>query len=77
MELVRLVGWDYLREHGIRWSRQYILELEKKKKFPRRVRLGPNSIAWCEEEIQAFLQERSDARTGQPSRWAVELGAEP
>lgn len=71
MKITRLVGWDYLRDHGIRWSRQHTLAEEKKGRFPRRVRLGPNSIAWREDEIQRFLQERSDARTDQPSRWTA------
>jgi hypothetical protein len=32
---------------------------------PRRVRLGPNRIAWREDEIEAWLAARSAARDGE------------
>lgn len=31
-------------------------------KFPRPIRLGPNSIAWLNDEIDAWLEERAAAR---------------
>jgi prophage regulatory protein len=71
MKITRLLGWQDLRERGIRWSRQHALVQEKRGKFPQRVRLGPNSIAWREDEIERWLQERSAARTGPPTRWAA------
>ena len=62
MKVTRLLGWADLRARGIRWSRNHIYVQEKRGKFPQRVRLGPNSIAWREDEIEAWLVERSAAR---------------
>ena len=76
MKVTRLLGWADLRSRGIRFSRAYLLRLEKAEKFPQRVRLGPNSIAWREDEIERWLQERSSARTGPPTRWASEAQIE-
>jgi prophage regulatory protein len=45
-------------EKGIPYSRQYLSQLEKLGKFPRRFKLGPGTwgqVAWLEEEIDAFL----------------------
>jgi prophage regulatory protein len=41
-------------EKGIPWSRMHIDRLEKAGKFPARVRLGPNTVAWPETEIDAY-----------------------
>jgi predicted DNA-binding transcriptional regulator AlpA len=80
MKLTRLIGAKDLQALGIRFSRQYLLVLEKRCEFPQRVRLGPNSVAWRLDEVQAWIDERSGARTGRPSRWAagapMELEAE-
>lgn len=35
---------------------------EKSGKFPRRVKLGPNSVGWVEAEIDAYLEELVAAR---------------
>lgn len=32
---------------------------EQKGLFPRRVRLGPNSVGWYEHEVEAWLASRS------------------
>jgi predicted DNA-binding transcriptional regulator AlpA len=73
MKVTRILGWQDLRDRGIRWSRQWTLAQEKRGAFPRRIRLGVNSVGWREDEIEAFLRERSAARP--PSRW-TELEAE-
>ena len=44
------------------YSRMHIFRLEKAGKFPRRVQLGPNSVAWVEAEIDAWIQSRVDER---------------
>lgn len=49
---------------GIDYSRMHLGRLEKAGKFPRRVKLGPNSVGWIESEIDAWLKERADARFG-------------
>jgi len=39
-------------------SRPTIYRLEAKGEFPKRRRLGRNSIGWIEEEIHAWIQAR-------------------
>jgi prophage regulatory protein len=70
LQLTRLIGWRELRQLGIRYSRAYLLRIEKAGRFPKRVRLGPNSIAWRLDEVQRWIAERSAARPGPPTRWA-------
>jgi predicted DNA-binding transcriptional regulator AlpA len=62
MQLTRLIGAKELRALGVPFSRAYLLKLEKRRQFPQRVRLGPNSVAWRLDEIQAWIEMRSAAR---------------
>ena len=39
-----------------------VKRLEKAGLFPKRVRLGPNSVAWVEAEIEAWQKAKADAR---------------
>ncbi len=51
-------------------SAMEIWRREKAGQFPRRVKLGPNSVGWVEEEIDAFLEKlvaARDAEAGQES----------
>jgi len=43
-------------------SRVSIWRLERRGEFPRRVKIGPNSVAWDRREIEAWIQSRLDAR---------------
>jgi prophage regulatory protein len=49
-------------DYGITYSRMHIGRLEKADRFPKRVQLGPNSVAWVEDEIIAWQAERIAAR---------------
>ena len=49
-------------DFGIPYSRMHIDRLEKLGRFPKRVALGPNSVAWVEDEIIAWQAERIAAR---------------
>jgi prophage regulatory protein len=40
------------------YTPQHILRLEKAGKFPRRVRLGANRVAWLLVEIEAWVAAR-------------------
>ena len=40
------------------FSRQHILRLEKRGRFPRRIRLGDNRVAWLRSEIEAWIASR-------------------
>ena len=57
----RLLSYRKLREK-VEITRQYLLILEKAGRFPRRVQLGPNKIAWVESEIDAWIDERARER---------------
>ena len=43
---------------GIPYTPQHIGRLEAAGKFPKRVRLGPNRVAWLLFEVDAWLSER-------------------
>ena len=43
---------------GIPYTPQHIGRLEAAGKFPKRVRLGPNRVAWLLFEVDAWLNER-------------------
>lgn len=47
---------DVVRRTGI--SRTTIWRLERNGGFPQRLRLGPNSVGWSDEEIQKWIEER-------------------
>lgn len=53
----RLIRYDELQERGISFTRQWIKHLEREGKFPRRVPLGPNRVAWVESEIDEYLEQ--------------------
>ena len=40
------------------FSRQHILRLEKRGRFPRRIRLGENRVAWLRSEIEEWIAAR-------------------
>ena len=44
------------------YTPQHILRLEKRGKFPRRVQVGPNRVAWLLFEIQAWISARAAER---------------
>jgi prophage regulatory protein len=47
---------------GISFSRMHIDRLEKAGKFPQRVRLGANAVAWYEDELIAWQAARGADR---------------
>ena len=44
------------------YSPMHIWRLEKAGKFPRRVKLGPNSVGWVSTEIDAWIEARIGER---------------
>ncbi len=59
----RFVRFDRLKpDFGIDYSRMHIDRLEKAGRFPKPVQLGPNSVAWLEDEIIVWQAERIAAR---------------
>ena len=52
---------------GISWTRMHLDRLEKAGRFPKRVHLSRQSIAWVESEIDDFLAERLAERDARPA----------
>jgi prophage regulatory protein len=44
------------------YTPQHILRLEKRGKFPRRIQVGPNRVAWLLSEVQAWIAARITER---------------
>jgi prophage regulatory protein len=53
---------DLKPEKGIPWSRMHLDRLEKAGKFPRRIKLSPNAVAWFESEVDEFLSAKAAER---------------
>ena len=59
------------------YSGMHIDRLEKAGRFPKRVRLGENAVGWVEEEIDAWISAKVEARDNgsdaalitRPDRW--------
>ena len=47
---------------SIRFSRTHLWRLERAGKFPKRIHVGDNSIAWDEDEIDAYLNAKRRER---------------
>jgi prophage regulatory protein len=78
---MKLIAYSDLKEKkGIRYSRVHVARLEKADKFPKHVNLGPQSIGWLEEEIDAWIAakavERSTSNDADPAESAEERKAE-
>jgi prophage regulatory protein len=57
----RLMGNRELRG-TVPYGEQQIRRLEAAGKFPRRVRLGTNRVAWVREEVEQWLAARMQER---------------
>jgi prophage regulatory protein len=58
----RLVPYPGLGERGIPFTRMHLGRLEAEGKFPQRIQLGENTIAWFEDEIDDYLEQKAAAR---------------
>jgi prophage regulatory protein len=58
----KLVNFKQLRAMGISWSREHVWRLEAKNKFPRRIYLSPQKVAWFEDEVLQWLEARAAER---------------
>ena len=41
------------------YTPQHILRLEKKKKFPERIKVGERRVGWWLHEVMAWLEQKS------------------
>ena len=46
------------------YTPQHILRLEKKKKFPERIKVGERRVGWWLHEVMAWLEQKS-VKTGE------------
>jgi prophage regulatory protein len=58
----RLLTFSDLKARGIPWTRMHLGRLERAGKFPQHIELGENSVAWFEDEIDAFLEAKAAER---------------
>jgi prophage regulatory protein len=54
---MRMLDISDLRERGIKFSRQHLHRLVASGKFPKPVKIGENTNAWPEAEIDAYLKD--------------------
>jgi prophage regulatory protein len=59
----KFLRYEQFREYGIPFSRVHIDRLQKAGKFPKKVMLGPNTAAYLESEILAWLEARIAERS--------------
>ena len=59
---MRFIAYDGLKDKGITYSRSQLLRLEKAGRFPRRVPVSEQRVAWVESEIDAWMKKRIEAR---------------
>jgi prophage regulatory protein len=58
----RLLSYVALKARGIPFSRLHLRRLEAAQKFPLHVDIGENSIAWFEDEVDAYLEQKAAER---------------
>lgn len=63
---MKFVRFSELKDWGVPWSRVHVDRLERAGKFPRRVHLGENTVAWAEGDINAWLAARQAASAPPP-----------
>lgn len=64
---MQLVSFEDLGQMGIPFSTQHLNRLIKAGHFPKAIKLGParnSKKAWLRTDIEAWLQQRIDARDG-------------
>jgi prophage regulatory protein len=60
---MKILTYEDLRPvKGVPYSRVQLWRLEKQKRFPKRVTLGPGKHGWPEHEIDAWIESRIRAR---------------
>jgi prophage regulatory protein len=58
--------WELKQLYNHPFSRMHTDRLERAGRFPKRVRLGANSVGWVEPEYVAWQAERIAARDSAP-----------
>jgi prophage regulatory protein len=75
---MKLIPYSDLKEKkGIKYSRVHVSRLEKADKFPKHVNLGPQSIGWLEEEVDAWIAAKAAERSEKPAQAVGAVAAAP
>lgn len=61
---MRVLRINQTRERVGGLTDQWLRKLEARGEFPRRIRLGPNSVGHLEHEVDAWLEARAAERDG-------------
>lgn len=61
-QLPALLSVDDLKKLGITFTNVYLLQLEARGKFPRRIAITTRSTKWCCEEVLNWAADRVFAR---------------
>ena len=59
---MKILSHSDLRERGIRWTKQHIWRKVRSREFPLPVHLGPSTVGWVEDEVDAWLKARAAER---------------
>jgi prophage regulatory protein len=60
--LSNVIRFPALRQKLGMVGRTTIFRWERDGKFPKRIKLGANSVGWLESEIESWLESRADIR---------------
>ena len=72
--LMVVLSFPELKNLGVRFSRQHIRRLVKAGKFPAPIKIGENTNAWLESEIDRYLKDRIAERDAKQSHRARQVG---
>ncbi len=72
---MKILRFPQLKDHSVSYCRMHVDPLEAKGEFPLRVHLGPNSVGWVEDEVDAYIAAKIAARDSAPVREAPPVGA--
>jgi prophage regulatory protein len=61
---MRLIRKPELRKL-VPYSDFHVWRLEQEGKFSKRIKLGPNSVAWAESEVNDWIKAKMAARDGE------------
>jgi predicted DNA-binding transcriptional regulator AlpA len=63
----KLLRYDELKARGIVRNRMTLWRWIQKHGFPQAIELGPNSVAWDEAAVDAWLRQRPARSTSAPT----------
>jgi prophage regulatory protein len=63
--MVVLLAFEDLKKRGIKFTKMHLHRLVRDEKFPAPVKVGQNTNAWVETEIDEYLKARIAQRDAQ------------